>query len=309
MFGLIAKGTFMHINIATGPVSWGVLMKDTPNVPPWPQVLDEMQAAGYTGTELGPYGYLPLDTGRLRDELGTRNLTLCSAFTIVNLVDPQARAQEYEEAIITARFLSQMGCEWIVLSDALFVNPIRSSHAGRIKPEYGLTPEQWQQFVANTNAFARRALDEFSLKTVYHPHVGAWVESRDEIERFLSDTDPDLVGFCLDTAHTTYGGHDPVEIARNWGPRIRYLHVKECDKPTLSKVLAREGDYFDAVTSGVFPELGKGSVDFPALLNVLRDLDYTGWAVVEQDILPDTGADALASAKANREYLRQTGMG
>ncbi len=299
----------MHINIATGPVSWGVLMKDTPNVPPWPQVLDEMQAAGYTGTELGPYGYLPLDTEQLRDELGKRGLTLCSAFTIVNLVDPQARSQEYDEAIITARFLSQMGCQWIVLSDALFVNENRSRRAGRIRPEDGLNAEQWQQFVANTNAFARRALDEFGLKTVYHPHVGAWVESRDEIERFLADTDPELVGFCLDTAHTTYGGHDPVEIARKWASRVRYLHIKECDKAKLQTVLAREGDYFDAVTAGVFPELGKGSVDFPGLLDVLREMDFNGWAVVEQDILPDTGADALASAKANREYLRKIGMG
>ena len=35
------------------------LMKDTPNVPPYSQVLDEIQEAGYVGTELGPYGYLP----------------------------------------------------------------------------------------------------------------------------------------------------------------------------------------------------------------------------------------------------------
>jgi inosose dehydratase len=299
----------MHINVATGPVSWGVLMKDTPNVPPWPQVLDEMQIAGYTGTELGPYGYLPLDKERLRDELGSRGLTLSSAFTIVNLLDPQARAQEYEEAITTARFLSQMGCEWIVLSDGLFVVENRAKRAGRIRPEDGLSAAQWKQFVANTHAFARRMQDEFGLKTVYHPHVGAWVESRDEIERFLSDTDADLVGFCLDTAHTTYGGHDPVEIARNWGPRIRYLHIKECSKPILETVLAREGDYYDGVISGVFPELGKGSVDFPVLLDVLQGMDFNGWAIVEQDILPDTGADALASAKANREYLRRIGMG
>ncbi|MDL1899878.1 TIM barrel protein [Anaerolineae bacterium CFX9] len=299
----------MHIKIATGPVSWGVLMKDTPNVPPWEQVLEEMQLSGYTGTELGPYAYLPLDTSRLRDELAKRSLTLCSAFTIVNLVDPAARAEEYEEAIITARFLSQMGCEWIVLSDALFVDANRARRAGRIRPEDGLSDERWSDFVSNTNAFARRMLDEFGLKTVYHPHVGAWVESAAEIERFLTDTDPDLVGFCLDTAHTTYGGADPVDLCRRWGTRIRYLHIKECDKATLGRVVAAEGDYFDGVNAGVFPELGKGSVDFPGLLDVLHDLDYEGWAVVEQDILPDTGADALQSAKANRAYLRQIGMG
>ena len=42
----------MQIDIATAPVSWGVLMKDTPNVPPYTQVLDGIKAAGYNGTEL-----------------------------------------------------------------------------------------------------------------------------------------------------------------------------------------------------------------------------------------------------------------
>jgi inosose dehydratase len=297
----------MQIKIATGPVSWGVLMKDTPNVPPWSQVLDEMQIAGYTGTELGPYDYLPFDKARLTDELAKRNLTLSSAFTIANLLD--LRSREYEEAVITARFLWQMGCEWIVLSDALFVVENRAKRAGRIRPEDGLSGEQWKTFVSNTNAFARRMLDEFGLKTVYHPHVGAWVESGAEIERFLSDTDHELVGFCLDTAHTTYGGADPVDICRRWSSRIRYLHIKECDKHVLKQVVEAEGDYYKGVVAGVFPELGKGSVDFPELLNVLRGMNFEGWAVVEQDILPDSGANALASAKANREYLRKIGMG
>jgi inosose dehydratase len=269
--------------------------------------LDEMQIAGYTGTELGPYDYLPFDKARLTDELAKRSLTLSSAFTIANLLD--LRSQEYEEAVITARFLSQMGCEWIVLSDALFVVENRAKRAGRIRPEDSLSGEQWQTFVTNTNAFARRMLDEFGLKTVYHPHVGAWVESAAEIERFLSDTDPELVGFCLDTAHTTYGGADPVDICRRWSARIRYLHIKECDTRVLKQVLEAEGDYYNAVVAGVFPELGKGSVDFPELLNVLRAMNFDGWAVVEQDILPDSGANALASAKANREYLRSIGMG
>ena len=299
----------MFISIATGPVSWGVLMKDTPNVPPWPQVLDEMQLAGYVGTELGPFNYLPFDQVRLDVELRKRKLTLSSAFTIVNLLDPQARAQEYEEAIVTARFLSQMGCKWIVLSDALFVNANRSERAGRIRPEDGLSGDQWKAFVSNTNAFAFRMLNEFGLKTVFHPHVGAWVESADEVEQFLNDTDPDLVGFCLDTAHTTYGGADPVGLCRRWGPRIRYLHIKECDKSVLNSVLAAQGDYYRSVISGVFPELGKGSVDFRGLLGVLKELDYEGWAIIEQDILPKSGSNALESAKANMQYLKEIGMG
>ena len=76
----------MQIQIATAPVSWGVLMKDTPNVPPYEVVLDQIKTAGYSGTELGPYGYLPFDISQLNDELASRDLSLISAFVIFNFL-------------------------------------------------------------------------------------------------------------------------------------------------------------------------------------------------------------------------------
>jgi len=298
----------MEIRIATAPVSWGVLLKDTPHVPPWEQTLDEIQQAGYTGTELGPYSYLPLDQDLLKVELDQRGLTLLSAYVPINLRDPQLRPDEYQEGLTTARFLSQMGCEWLVLSDALFVDDHRANRAGRIRPEDGLSGADWQRFVQNTDDIARRVLDEFGLKTVYHPHVGAYVESPQEVDRFLADTDSDFVGLCLDTAHSMYGGDDPVDLCRRAGSRVRYLHLKECDRATLEEVRANEWDYFRAVEVGVFPELGQGSVDFAGMLEVLKELDYQGWAVVEQDILPETGADPLASARRNLDFLQEIGV-
>lgn len=298
----------MKIQVATAPVSWGVLLKDTPNVPPWSQVLDEIKAAGYTGTELGPYGYLPQDQALLQDELDRRGLVLISAYVQFNLVDLQARPDVYEEGMATIRFLGAMGCEWLVLSDLLLVDALRSQRAGRIRPEDGLQGEAWERFIRNTNDIARQAYDEFGLKTVFHPHVGAYIESEAEVDRFREDTDATLVGLCLDTAHLMYGGSDPVEVARRWGDRVRYLHIKECDRATLEQVRANEWDYFKAVEVGVFPELGQGSVDFAGLLGVLDENGFDGWAVVEQDILPESGIDALASAKRNREYLRHLGL-
>ncbi len=299
----------MHIYLATAPVSWGVLLKDTPNVPPYPRVLDEIAAAGYTGTELGAYGYLPLDPELLRHELAQRGLHLLSSFVPINLVDPQRRPDEYEEGITSARFLATMGCEWIVLSDALFVDPRRAERAGRIRPEDGLDGEDWQRFVRHADEFARRMRDEFGLKTVYHPHVGAYVESLQEVDRLMEQTDPALLGLCLDTGHATYGGDDAVALYRRWAERVRYLHLKDCDRTVLERIRAAGGSYFDGVQAGVFPELGRGSVDFPALLAELTAHDFEGWAVVEQDILPEQGADALASAQRNRAYLRSIGFG
>ena len=61
------------------------------------------------------------------------------------------------------------------------------------------------------------------------------------------------------------------------------------------------------ILENAFPELGRGSVDFEGLLDVLEEIDFTGWAVVEQDILPDSGKDPLASAKRNLAYLEEIG--
>lgn len=299
----------MAIHIATAPVSWGVIMKDTPNVPPWKQVLTEITEAGYTGTELGPYGFLPQDKDLLQTTLDELGLTLLSAYVQINLVDPVAKQEEYDETIRSSKLLSEFGCEWVVLSDALFVNENRFKRAGRIRPEDGLTDDQWKTFIQSANDYGKLALEEYGLKAVYHPHVGAWIETGDEVDRLMNETDDRYVNLCLDTAHCMYGGDDPIDLAKRWGSRMKYLHIKECDKTVLETVRANEWDYFKGVEMDVFPELGKGSVDFPALLTILNDMDFDGWAIVEQDILPDSGINALESAKRNRAYLESIGMG
>ena len=297
----------MNIRIATAPVSWGVLLKDTPNVPPWQQCVREIAAAGYTDMELGPYGYLPQDIPTLRDFLAELGLNVMGAFAIVNLIDPAARQEEYEETINTCRVIAALGSQWVVLSDSLFVAPIRHERHGRIRPEDGMDDREWRAFTANASSFARRVLDEFGLRTAFHTHVGGWVETPAEVDRFLAETDPDLVHYCLDTAHTAYGGEDPVDTLRRWGARVRYLHIKECDDQVLKQVRANGWDYFRAVQEGVFPELGRGTVDFATLLELLEALDFDGWGTVEQDILPDSGAVPLASARRNLAHLRQLG--
>ena len=299
----------MQIRIATAPVSWGVIMKDTPNVPPWKQVLTEIAEAGYTGTELGPYGFLPQDKELIRSTLDELGLTLLSAYVQINLVDPSAKQDEYDETLQSSKLLSDLRCEWVVLSDALFVNDNRFKRAGRIRPEDGLSEEQWDSFVKSANDYGKLALEEYGLKAVYHPHVGAWIETSDEVDRLMNETDDRYVNLCLDTAHCMYGGDDPIDVAKRWGSRLKYLHLKECDSDVLQTVRANEWDYFKGVEVNVFPELGQGSVDFPALLDVLKDIDFDGWAVVEQDILPESGVNALESAKRNRDYLRSIGMG
>ena len=293
------------IDIATAPVSWGVIMKDTPDVPHYSRVLDEIKEAGYNGTELGPYGYLPFDIPKLRDELSQRQLKLISAFTIVNFIDPKRFPDVYQEAIITTKVLSALNADWIVLSDTLFAVEHRSKRAGRIRPEDSLDASGWDTFASNVNAFAKMAWEEFGLKSVVHPHVGGYLETPTEIDAILERTNPELVGLCFDMAHITYGGGDPITILNNWRDRAWYLHIKDCNHNIVQNVVKEEGDYFDGVAAGVFPELGTGTVDFIAIRNILDEMNYQGWGTIEQDILPNSNINPLHSAKRNRAYLSE----
>lgn len=52
------------ITITTAPCCWGVDDVNTPHLPGWEKVLDEAQAAGSGGLELGPYGFYSLKSDR-----------------------------------------------------------------------------------------------------------------------------------------------------------------------------------------------------------------------------------------------------
>src|SRR3981189_2366177 len=78
-----------RFHFASAPDSWGVL--DYPG-PSWTQsyekMLDEMVAAGYTGSELGRYVFFPTDPAILKPQLDKRKLKLLGSFVQVVLSDP-----------------------------------------------------------------------------------------------------------------------------------------------------------------------------------------------------------------------------
>jgi len=117
-------------------------MKDTPNVPPYSQGRDEIEEAGYKGTELVPYGYLPFEVSKLRDDLERRGLTLTSAFTIFNFLEAEKDEGTYREAMETVQVLSALGCKHLVLSDVLFEVKNRAQRAGRVREEDSLSGTQ-----------------------------------------------------------------------------------------------------------------------------------------------------------------------
>lgn len=298
------------IRVANAPCSWGVLEFDLEGkTAGYAQVLDEIALSGYVGTELGDWGFMPTDPVQLQQELSRRKLTMLAAFVPVALLNPEKHAAGEAQAIRTAQLLAATGgpnC-FIVLADDNGSDPIRTKNAGRVTPDLGLNDAQWRTYTSGANRIAQAVKTQTGLRTVFHHHCAGFVETPAEVAMFMKLTDPALVGLVLDTGHYTFGGGDPLQALRDYRDRIWHVHFKDCESHVAEQSRREQWDYFTAIRHGVYCELGKGSVDFPAVIKALRADNYSGWIVVEQDVLPGMGAP-LDSARRNRTYLQTIGL-
>ncbi len=274
-------------------------------------MLDELAETGYTGTELGDWGFMPTDPAVLRMELQQRALTMLGAFVPVALKNPDTHDSGEADALKVARLLTAVMNDhkpFLVLADDNGVDPVRTQNAGRITPEMGLSEAEWRIFAQGAERIAQAVLTETGLRTVFHHHCAGYVETPDEIARLLALTDPSLLGLVFDTGHYMYssGGINPEcvqEGLSRFADRIWYMHFKDCQPEIAHRARTKGWDYFEAVRRGIFCELGQGCVDFPAVVASLRRRGYYGWICVEQDVLPGMGAPRK-SALRNREYLK-----
>ena len=299
-----------NLLVGNAPCSWGTLEFEEAKGEQigYSRMLDELMETGYTGTELGDWGYMPTEPAVLRDELRRRGLVMLGAFVPVALKDPAAHDAGIACAVKTAKLLAAVASNpkpYLVLADNNGTDPVRTRMAGRIPPGIGLSAAEWATFAGGANRLAQAVFEETGLRTVFHHHCAGFVETPEEIARFLELTDPRKIGLVFDTGHFTYGaGHGRVvEALEEYGDRVWYIHFKDCDPKIAARGRAEEWDYFTALRHGVFCELGKGSVDFPAVLRWLARRGYDGYVLVEQDVLPGMG-EPKQSARRNREYLR-----
>ena len=118
------------IPVANAPCSWGVLEFESKSASPgYAQVLDEIAACGYAGTELGDWGFMPTEPAVLRERLDRRSLAMVGAFVTTRLADSRSYEASVHTAVETARLLSAVGDgerPVIVLSDEPTADPART---------------------------------------------------------------------------------------------------------------------------------------------------------------------------------------
>ncbi|MGH2473437.1 MAG: TIM barrel protein [Candidatus Limnocylindria bacterium] len=264
------------MKLAAAPISWGVC-----EVPDWgmqlapDRVLSDMRALGLQATEAGPPGFLPADPAAARALLDSCGLRLVGGFVTAVLHESARRADELASVKRQAESLAAGGAEFVVLAPAM----ARAGYTGATELSNG----EWRALFDGIDRVAEIA-DLCGLGVAVHPHWGTAIERRHHIERFLEGCTHAL---CLDTGHIALGGADPLNVARDAGPRVRHVHLKDLDGALAARVREGSLSYNDAVRAGLFCPLGEGAARINDVLDELRKAGYAGWYVLEQDVMLD----------------------
>jgi inosose dehydratase len=277
--------------IANAPCSWGINYP-TGNRYSWSQYLDEVAAAGYRGTELGPFGFLPKDAALLKNELTRRNLTLIGATHVHTFSD----ATSADTFLATLRELSGL----LVSLDAKHLVIMDESNAYPKGQEGVLKEAGWTGLVSMVRDAQKLVENEYGLKLSFHPHVGTAVEKEAQIDRLLDETEIDL---CFDTGHHAFWDQDPIAYMEKVFPRIAYMHLKNVNPMVRAQVLSGALSIADSYGQGVMCPLPDGAVDIQAVMRLLVGRAFAGPIVVEQDVAANAAETPLQLAARNLTYM------
>lgn len=261
------------------PINWvGEDVKEHGADTPFERIVDDIEALGLTGTEMGRK--FPQDPAVLKEKLSRRGIKLVSQWKSVLFSDPSFRERELADYRRHAQFLKEMGAEVISTCEvggSLHFDPRRTPNEKEIIP---LTPEGWKSLAEGLNA-AGAIAREYGMKLAYHHHGGTAVEKPEEIDRLMELTDPGLVYLLFDSGHAYYGGADPLQLLRKHADRVAYVHLKDIRPEVLAAARAEGADFVTCIRKGVFTVPGDGCIGFGPILGELIDRGYDGWALLE----------------------------
>ena len=278
----------MAIRIGTNPIAWS--NDDLPELggaTPLETCLSEARSAGYVGIELG--NKFPRNASQLRPILAAHDLALVSGWYSGELVTRDADA-ELRAMRPHLDLLKAMGCKVLIFAET--TGTVHGSQNVELSRRPVMAEAEWKPWAARLTRLAEAVAAE-GLDLVVHHHMGTRIQTEAEIDRMMALTGP-AVKLLLDTGHATWGGANPVALARRHRARIAHVHAKDVRPDVMAAANAGDWSFLNAVIAGVYTVPGDGMVNFPAVFHELPG--YDGWVVVEAEQDP---------AKANPlEYAR-----
>lgn len=286
--------THFHFRLGINPLSWS--NDDMPSLgseTPLETALSEGREIGYEGFELG--AKFPRTPEKLRAALAPYGLALAAGWYSGELAHRSVK-EEIGAAGPFLELLSKSG------SCTMNYGEVAGSIQGLPIPLYKRpkfrTAAEWDAYSSRIDEFARYTLDH-GVQLAYHPHMGAYVQSPEDIDQLMERTGDD-VGLLFDTGHITFAGGDPSTVMERYAGRIAHVHLKDV-RPAVIR-LARNGSwsFLQSVLNGVFTVPGDGAIDFAPLIARLSHENYNGWLVVEAEQDPAVAPSYAMAEKGFR---------
>jgi inosose dehydratase len=285
------------VKIGINPISW--TNDDLPwlgRETPLEVALTEGKAIGYQGFELG--NKFPRESAALKSVLSKHGLDLVSGWYSGRLA---RRSVEEEIAAVRPHLtlLADNGANVMVYGEV--ADSIQGSPVPLYQRPQFVTDAQWRDYAHKLTRFAKYTL-EHGVRLGYHHHMGAYVQSPDDVDRLMSMVGEE-VGLLFDTGHMTFAGGDAVAMLAKHVKRVCHVHCKDVRPMVVAQANNRHWSFLEAVINGAFTVPGDGAVDFESVIGLLRDNAYRGWLVVEAEQDPVV-APAYAYADKGYKHLR-----
>jgi len=270
---IVASG----IRIGVNPLSW--MNDDLPSLGgevPLELALREGKQIGFAGFELG--NKFPREPEALRALLAQHQLALVSGWYSGRLA--QRSAEEEIDAVGPhLELLAKNGATVMVYGEV--ADSIQGAAQPLFKRPRFINDGQWEAYAERLNTFARFTLAQ-GVRVAYHHHMGAYVETPDDVDRLMALTHSD-VGLLFDSGHITLAGGNALSMLEKHISRVCHVHCKDVRFPVMRLARNRDWTFLQAVINGVFTVPGDGNIDFAPLIDRLKQHGYQGWLVVEAE--------------------------
>ena len=240
--------------------------------------MEDAGRIGYQGVERGRR--MPADTEGLRAYLDRYGVSLCGGWCSGKLM--AASLDEEKEAIrAQVEQFAALSAPCIVYAECS--NTIQGAIGTPVSQRPKLSRDEVLGYAAKLSELAKWSAD-MGVVLSYHHHMGAMIQDAEDIDWLMEGSSRDLT-LLFDTGHLWFAGVEPLAVLDKWGDRIHHVHFKDVRQPVLDHIRAEDRSFLDAVAGGAFTVPGdpEGCLDFKAVTDRLKAMDYHGWIVVEAE--------------------------
>ena len=290
-----------NVRIGINPLSW--MNDDLPALggeTALETALAEGKEIGYEGFELG--NKFPKDGPALKAKLDSFGLACVSGWYSGFLAEDSVAA-EVERCKAHMSKLQYNGVKVVVYGECAGTIQGQIDTPLAKRPRFA-SDALWKAYAERLNAFGAHLQTSYGITLAYHHHMGAYVESPDDLDRLMALTDPARVGLLYDTGHAYFGGAtEPDLLLKKHVTRVVHVHCKDVRPKVISQARNDGWSFLNGVLNGTFTVPGDGVIDYEAILSTLHAAGYQGWLVVEAEQDPAL-APSYAYAQKGFQTLR-----